>query len=184
MSLYRAPPLPPLSLKRMRMVFQPFTTQLNEETLRYFRNYCPQCFKNNKTIRISTPKCRQWTLSRDVLKKRNRTFYMSFVLWLLTKATTIFPSCKMLKYVIKSLDFLKYNHSICFCLQVWNVRCLKNIRDYSRKAAIAIHSLDPNHPPAFMEWFIGWEDILRFWLCVFISSKSFFHFPNRIYSCL
>lgn len=77
-SLYRAPQLPPLSLKRMRLVFQPFTTPLNEETLRYFRNYYPQCFKNNKTVRISTPKCRQWTFSRDVLKKEKQDFLCKF----------------------------------------------------------------------------------------------------------
>ena len=67
---------------------------------------------------------------------------------------------------------MKYNHSICFCLQVWNLRCLENIGDNSRKTKIALHPLDPISPPAFVEWFIGLEDILRFWLYVFISSKS------------
>ena len=166
-SLYRVPPLPPLSLKRMRMVFQPFTTQLNEETLRYFKNYCPQCL-HNKTVRISIPKCQQWTLSLDVLKKKkNRTFYVSFVLWLLRQR----PYFLLVKYLTT-----KYNHSICFCLQVWNVRWLKNIGDYSRKTTIALHRLDPISSPAFVEWFIGWEDISRFWLCDSLSLPNLLSF--------
>lgn len=88
---------------------------------------------------------------------------MSFVLWFLRQRSY---------FLLVKCSTMKSNHSICFCLQVWNLRCLENIGDNSRKTKIALHPLDPISLPAFVEWFIGLEDILRFWLCVFISSKS------------